>query len=165
MSSILTSISFSTPDLDKASGPKLYIIKYLKYRSYKESFALSVRVCFLSASVDLLSTSVEREVQQTLNESAFTDVQSKILDRTAILRFFLTVNTVKFIISLHPVPVRSLIYQQQNVAQCHLSPFSRVFNQNRGCLSPHTFKNLTRWNSVVPKFFQTERKTFMTFSH
>ena len=88
MSNILTSISFSTPDLDKASGPKLYwkLSSNISSKDLTRKASLSQYEC-ASASVDLLSTSVEREVQQTLNESAFTDVQSKILYRTAILRF------------------------------------------------------------------------------
>ena len=112
MSNILTSISFSAPDLDKASGP-----------NYIENCHQISQIKILQGKLRSLSTSVPpvgqcRPPVDQCRTRGSTDFERERIHRRPIKNIgsycnftvFLTVNTVKFIISLHPVPVRSLIY-------------------------------------------------------
>ena len=114
MSNIHTSISFSTPDLDKASGPKLYRKSSSKISQVQ---ILQGRLRSLSASVPPVGQ-CRPPVDQCRTRGS-TDSERERIHRRPIKNIgsycnftvFLTVNTVKFVISLHPVPVRSLINQ------------------------------------------------------
>ena len=152
MSNILTSISFSTPDLDKASGPKLYwkLSSNISSKDLTRKASLSQYKC---ASCRPVSTSC-RPVSNERSNRLWTRVHSPTSNQKycIVLQFYGLINC-KY----------CQIYYFSAPGACKILDLLKA--TSRGCLSPHTFQNLKRWNSVMPKFFQTERKTFMTFSH